>query len=268
MSVRSTSAMRLLAQRLLLGLFTQPVGNPNTTSGLTLLECLVAIVVVSITMVSITPPIFWATATRVQNRRAEQAQAIAQGEVDRVRTLIERGDYVTEQLPPEATGNIRINRPPAPTTSTGKLRAQSPTCNQEAGSQPVPTLTQFVPVNTKGTNTKDPVTSIDQCTPDFLIQTFRSKGEWGEQDLTLRGTKPPDGFVIGVRVYSAVGLTPGGALTEPLQPEQASLRATSGLGNQRNFPLSVLYSVVVRNNSNRSLEIYNRLCPRTVNNGC
>jgi prepilin-type N-terminal cleavage/methylation domain-containing protein len=242
MSVRSTSICRLghrlglrlvCHQRLALG------DGHSTEQGLTLLECLVAIVVVSITMVSITPPIFWATATRVQNRRAEQAQALAQAQIDQVRTLVERGSYKYSQLPPAAGANIRTNPPAAPSVSTGKRRAKTTACNQDDGVQP--TLSQFAPVDTQDVNAASTATSA---------------------------TEPPDGFVMGVRVYSAVGLNASGTPTEALQIENASLRATSGLGNQRTRPLAVLYAVIVRNNSNQSLPIYSTLCQNTPANGC
>jgi prepilin-type N-terminal cleavage/methylation domain-containing protein len=260
MSVRSTS-MRRLGHRLGLGLVCrQQLDNGNSTDqGLTLLECLVAIVVVSITMVSITPPIFWATATRVQNRRAEQAQALAQAQIDQVRTLVERGSYKYSQLPPAAGANIRTNPPAAPSASTGKRRAKTTACNQDDGVQP--TLSQFAPVDTQDVNA-----ASTACQTDFLVQTFRSDGAWANPATSA--TEPPDGFVMGVRVYSAVGLSASGTPTEALQIENASLRATSGLGNQRTRPLAVLYAVIVRNNSNQSLPIYRTLCQNTPANGC
>jgi len=59
----------------------------HSESGLTLMECVVAIAVVALAGALITPPLFLAAATRVQNRRSEQALQIAQGEIDRIRTL-------------------------------------------------------------------------------------------------------------------------------------------------------------------------------------
>jgi prepilin-type N-terminal cleavage/methylation domain-containing protein len=256
---RSTSAMRLRHQQLV-GLIRRPTGASTTTQGLTLLECLIAIVIVSITVISITPPIFWATATRVQTRRAEQAQALAQAEIDRVRTLVERGGYAYVQLPPDAgVLDIRTNSPVAPTTSTGLIRTQSPTCNKDVGARPA--LAQMVPVSTKGPDSQD-------CTPDFLVQTFMSTGSWAD-DVTDKTLTPPAGFMIGVRVYSAVALD-SLASGVTLEKDRASLQGTSGLGNQRTKPLAVLYSVISRNNSNKSLDIYRELCPNKGNaaNGC
>ncbi len=266
MSVRATSAIRLLAQRLVVGSARQrPSADRATEGGLTLLECLIAIVIVSITMISITPPIFWATATRVQNRRAEQAQALAQAEIDRVRTLVERGSYVSTQLPPDAgVPDIRTSSPVAPTATTGKLRAQDPACNQDTGVQPT-LVQQVVPVNTKGPDTIDPqdITKKPDCTPDFLVQTFRSTGSFADN---AQPGDPPYGFVMGVRVYSAIALDSLGSLKK----ERASLQTGNALVAQRTQPLAVLYSVIVRNNTNKSLEIYRSLCPNkgTASNGC
>ena len=75
--------------------------SPETTSesGLTLIECIVAIVIIAVVGVAITPPLFLATAARVQTNRAEQAVQISQGEVDKVRVLVEQGAYDSADLP-------------------------------------------------------------------------------------------------------------------------------------------------------------------------
>ena len=111
------------------------------SSGFTLIESLVAMIVISITLVAIVPPIFWATGTRVQNRRAEQALAIAQGEIDRVRTQVERGisvipnsipkDEPTNYLPQSAgaTSVFATYEGPAPTAAWSKMRSTNPSKN-------------------------------------------------------------------------------------------------------------------------------------------
>ncbi|MCY7282913.1 MAG: type II secretion system GspH family protein [Cyanobacteria bacterium CAN_BIN43] len=113
---------------------TQKIAASSRRSdqGLTLIEGLVAIVVVSITLVSITPPIFWATGTRVQNRRAEQALQLAQGEIDRVRTLIDQGQTDPAILPPVAgailrgTGAVSV---PVPRTAKAGIVTINPSCS-------------------------------------------------------------------------------------------------------------------------------------------
>lgn len=220
--------------------------------GLTLIEGLVAIIIVSITLVSITPPIFWATGTRIQNRRAEQALQLAQGEIDRVRTLMDQGKATTSLLPAAiaTTGSLRSANVPAPTTA-GNIATMNPQCTSlDNGSPAVDKYTQ-VTTDPNPDNAKD-------CKANFLIQTFRSVG-LDENGLVPTGTTAPAGFVMGVRVYSIVAepnLKAGKGLTE-----QASLKGTNGLGNQLTRPLAVQYSTIIRSNASQNLDIYRKLCP-------
>ncbi len=230
--------------------------------GLTLIEGLVAIVIVSITLVSITPPIFWATGTRIQNRRAEQALQLAQGEIDRVRTIVDQGKATINLLPPIGAANIRaVNSVAAPTTpKDSNVISVNPLCtNQDDGKAP-DSPTKYLQVNTDP-NPENP----KDCKANFLIQTFRSNGIDSNGIAATAGVVP-DGFVIGVRVYSIVAepnLKTGKGLTE-----QASLKGTNGLGNQLTRPLAVQYSTIVRSNASENLTIYRQLCPSPGTGQC
>lgn len=88
--------------------------------GFSLLEALISIAVIAVVISSFTPPIFLAVGTRVQNRRAEQAMQLAQAEVDRVRRLVERGQYdnptstdPAQKLPPVGDANVREQSKPS-----------------------------------------------------------------------------------------------------------------------------------------------------------
>ncbi len=74
-------------------LLLHKLATKNLQQGFTIIESLMAIIVVTILLVGITPPIFLVVGTRVQNQRAEQAMQLAQLEIDRVRVLMERGDF-------------------------------------------------------------------------------------------------------------------------------------------------------------------------------
>ncbi len=236
---------------------TQRMAAPNRhpDRGLTLIEGLVAIVIVSITLVSITPPIFWATGTRVQNRRAEQALQLAQGEIDRVRTIVDQGKATIDLLPPSiGATRLRSATVVAPTTpKDGNVISVNPQCTNKDDGKAPDSVQKYLQVNTD----PNPENSKD-CKANFLIQTFRSTG------LDKDGIAPatgvvPDGFVMGVRVYSIVAesnLKAGKGLTE-----QASLKGNNGLGNQLTRPLAVQYSTIVRSNASQNLTIYRRLCP-------
>jgi prepilin-type N-terminal cleavage/methylation domain-containing protein len=230
----------------------------STVQGFTLIEALVAIVIISITLVSITPPIILATATRIQNRRAQQAVQIAQGEIDRIRVLVERQQpNLGLSLPPSA-GNVNIrarNVPAAPSGTSFTMRTSATTCSRTSFAVNGTTVSYTV---NNGTGTPPAsgflVDSNGDCEPDFIVQTFRGFDTRSTATAAIAGS-PPDGFVMGVRVYSIV------AAGNTLETEQAGLRATSGLGSQTTRPLAVLYGTIVRNNSSSSVEIYRQLCP-------
>ncbi|MBD2327854.1 type II secretion system protein [Alkalinema sp. FACHB-956] len=250
-SSQSVRSLRFLVRWL-------PFLGHSSEQGLTLIESLVAIVVISITLVAITPPIFFATATRIQNRRAEQGLALAQGEVERVRTIVERGQYFDTDLPAPVTGALSNTNPAPPTTALTGLRkasnvdlrdttASPPLCT-EASPSAQPSLTQYVRVDVDG-----------DCTADFLVQTFRTAGTSIQStDNAGNTTNLSVGFTMGVRVYSV--LAEANLKAGKAETTQASLRMTSGQGGFRLRPVSVLYSTVVKNSNSQGLSSYRELC--------
>jgi prepilin-type N-terminal cleavage/methylation domain-containing protein len=224
-------------------------------SGFTLIESLVAIIILSITVVSVIPPIFWATATRVQNRRAEQAIQLSQSEIDRVRVAVERKVATISQLPPKVGSALKPNAP-APTTiiaKTTKLRSNVPGCNVDDGNQAT-NVTDLILVDTD----PEPAGSPEACKPEFMIQTFRGAGK-----PTDDATTAPDGFVMGVRVYSILAATNNNGtytVKAGVQADQGKLRTTNGLGTQQSKPLATQYSTIVRTNKSDGLAIYRELC--------
>ncbi|WP_017651770.1 prepilin-type N-terminal cleavage/methylation domain-containing protein [Fortiea contorta] len=195
------------------------VAKTNSTQGFTIIESLMAIVVITILLVAITPPIFLAVATRVQNQKAEQAMQLAQRQVDEVRVLIEKGNYTNDNLttilPDGGTG--AADAVAAPTSSF--------TCS--------------------------PLTSASACEfdvnndgrTDFFIQKFRTKS------ATQGGVVVA--FNMGVRVYSALANGQSG-----LETTQASLKFTTEQGSQRKYPLAVIYTPIVRSDIKDSLNKY------------
>ncbi len=208
----------------------------STTEGLTLMECIVAITVVALTGALIPPPLFLAAATRVQNRRSEQALQIAQGEIDRIRTLVEQGEHSENNIPEAVTED---NFPPAaPDTIENVIRTFNATCTNRPlfDNSNIP-VNALLPIDVDG-----------DCSEDFYLQSFRTSGS------RLTDTKPSD-FDVGVRVYSRSVIGNGGQL-RALQTEQASLRFTSGEGSQRQLPLAVLYTRATWDGSGVALYCY------------
>jgi prepilin-type N-terminal cleavage/methylation domain-containing protein len=254
-------AGRPIAPQLGLGLLCRRPQQNGRSSGFTLIESLVAIIIIAITIVSVTPPILWATGTRVQNRRAEQATQLAQSEIDRIRTGIERGDFGVADLPAEVGTTYSPDNAAAPTAiDQTRKRSIVPSCNPTTSGPPPAAATNVMPVDT------DPDAT---CKPEFYVQVFRGKG------ITLAGsgsTAVPDGVIIGVRVYSnSIATNPNAAaptLRAGLSNQPGKLRATNGLGTQQSRPLAVQYSVVIKSNTSNGLDLYRKLCSEVGTVAC
>ena len=201
---------------LLLRLLRSP--SAKSDQGLTLIECLVAIVIISITVVAITPPIFVATASRIQSRRAEQANQIAQAEVDRVRVVMERGASAETQLPALGTG---INMVASGPDDKAKV-SPGDTCNTYPSTTSPPVqvaATKVIPVDVDGDGINDSNDPDDKiCDPEFAMQVFRV------DQCLLPGATVPAAFDLVVRVY---GYKTGDAMTN-LKPERMRLGLTTG----------------------------------------
>ena len=227
----------------------------SAQAGVTLLECLIAVAVIGITSALILPPLFVAAASRVQNRRAEQALQIAQGEVDRIQTMVASGSHKVRLinelngLPAIGTTSRTVSldtiAPPAGVASSILKSVRTATtggCNTYTGQQIA--LNQALSVDVDG-----------DCTADFYMQVFRDNN--AATNLAL-GTNRLSNFRLAVRVYSALALTSFGSMSTPVLP--ASLQITSGEGNQRLRPLAVLYSQAVWSDQSASLcELHEQL---------
>ena len=234
--------------------------SKSSRGGFTLIESLVAIIIISITVVAISPPIFWATGTRVQNRRAEQALSIAQATIDRVRAKVERGGSTALELPTvddTAAAGKRPNPPgPLPSAEWTYMQSVTQPCNTVASLTPTdkqyPDVGKYLPV----------MTTIDSvCKPDFLVQVFRNNGICADGLACSASALPvnerrPVAFSVGVRVYSAIAKNG----TAPLLIEKASLTGTTGTGQAGTRPLAVLYATVAKSDASSSLNNYRALC--------
>lgn len=204
----------------------------GSEQGLTLMESLVAILMVSAVMVAITPPIFLTVATRVQNSRSEQASHLAHGEIDQIRVLIEQGitSENLNQLPATAQSNDATKVPP-PTSIYKDLQSTNFTCSRYDDRPRQLSVEEVRKVDVNG-----------DCNEDFLVQTFITN----PQTVNRGGTPVPIVFKMGVRVYSVAAarnnqlsnltVDSNGAV------KAASLQLTTGEGQQTERPLSVLYT--------------------------
>lgn len=221
-------------QRLVLSRLSQ-TRLSEAEQGISLIECIMAIAVIALATAMITPPLFIAAATRMQNQRAEQAMQIAQGEVDRIRFLVERQRHFRDRLPAEGVrAGTAIGTVPAPTSLSPSIQSESADCPRY-NEQQLP-AGQALAVDASTPN---------DCEPDFAVQRFIIAGDPppGEEVANPSNARPGT-FCLVVRVYSKPAieqLEDGGTL----QTEPASVRFTDGQGNQRTQPLAVMTTPMI-----------------------
>lgn len=207
-----------------------PPVSSSSDSGFTILESLIAIVVVAILLASISPIIIFSVATRVQSRRVELATQAARTYIDGVRSD-------TVAAPPRGTGTASTQ--PAP-TSTGTLScaADGAYCGTTA-----PTNSLFC-VNRDAT-----AGCAHTSNTDLVIHAFR---------LNSASTEATRGYLLGVRVYRADAFRDTTALQ--LQPDQKAF--TSGLG-LRKYPLVQMTTEVLPRTGTYQ-DLRDRLTPPTT----
>jgi len=229
-----------------------------TDAGITLLECLIAIAVVGITASLILPPLFLATGTRVQNRRAEQAFQLAQEEINRLQTMTANGNHQTRRLTATATtsgnyfnmggggGTVISNIAPPAGAWGNEVQSSSGACDTYNPFNPsdldaavdVPPANRALRIDVDG-----------NCQPndsnDFYMQVFRDFGTYSDFEVGRvadAAQRRPTVYRTVVRVYSAVAARDWGGLLTPVVP--ASLQFTRGEGNQGEYPLAIMNSLI------------------------
>lgn len=209
-------SIRKKLQRLALQQGTRHLASQD--DGLTLIETLVAIVVIALTLGAITPALVIAVATRVQSQRAEQALAVAQGEIDQVRLIVEQGNYEDIDLP-QSVPSLSDSTPATMDPPNPGAIESAATAYEDL----LPTETRAVDVDGDGNS-------------DFGVQVYRTAG------VSL-GSKPV-AFGLGVRVYDIQALD--STSTNTLETDPSRLGITGGEGQRGRRPLAALYTSVVR----------------------
>ncbi|TVQ44662.1 MAG: type II secretion system protein [Gloeocapsa sp. DLM2.Bin57] len=217
----------------------------QSDSGMSLMESLVAIVIISLMAVVTTPPLILAMATRIQTRRAQTAVTLAQKELERIRLIVDSGDYLNNMLPPVASGGGAAITTPSQISTAGAPNAilPAPPC--------------AIPEETCTPYSYNQAWWVDDS-QEYFIQTFRTTGVQQDNQVVV--------FRMGIRVYSKVAEADLGSL----RTESAPLYLTRGAGErtvvnrdgsnisarQRQFPLAVIYADFSRGDLIGSLERY------------
>ncbi|MCC3476002.1 MULTISPECIES: hormogonium polysaccharide secretion pseudopilin HpsB [unclassified Microcoleus] len=192
--------------------------------GYTIIESLVAMVVVSVLMIAIAPVMAFSVATRVQARRTELATQAARTYIDGLRT-----------------GAIKPPNNPQPTGFPVKGDISAPNLPNNVNA--------LYCVNFDSTpdcqNTSN---------KDFLVQ-----GIWDVGPVTLANPNNPTpvGYNLIVRVYRADSFAPGVALRDPRNSKQS---VVGGLGD-RTIPVVEMSTQIPPTSGGGSA--YSSLCDRT-----
>ncbi|MEM8502771.1 MAG: prepilin-type N-terminal cleavage/methylation domain-containing protein [Cyanobacteria bacterium P01_D01_bin.1] len=230
----------------LCSLFSRLVAsNDQTDSGLTLIECLVAIAVIALTSATIAPVMVLSVATRVQNQKSEQALQIAQGEVDRIRLLIERNPtYSSADLALAESASAPLSSTPSTTPGTAITTVGKPTA---LSAESVWTASGYTP----SAVTAREIDVNGDSNPDFVLQSFRG----GAVEVAVTPTVTmPVAFDMGVRVYDYAAVTDdAGDIISDLDTDAATLGFTSGEGQRGRKPLAVLYTQIINSDNPQSL---------------
>jgi len=205
--------------------------SQSRDGGYTIIESLVAMIVVSVLMIAIAPVMAFSVATRVQARRIELATQAARTYIDALRTGAivgpEPGPENQRGFPRRFTGDLTQTNPPVPTAPNDDLYC--------------------VDLDGQGC-----ILRSNSSNRAFYVQ-----GAW-ENTLTPPPADPTTtGYRLLVRVYR------GDAAFGSLTGKQQSV-ANSGLGDPR-APLVVMQTEIPPTTQGGA-SAYRSLCART--NGC
>lgn len=206
----------------------------DKTTGFTLLECLVALFVIQFVVAASAPLIAISVGTRVQNQFADQALQVAQGEIDRIKTAVARGENYNNRIDVISTTAI------SQTDFADKTKAPPPENLSTAANEHLTDATFAKPVDLDGDGTAD-----------LAVQVFRNY-----IDFIDRTTPPPTvtdlaAFDIGVRVYRAESLANFTAAQLSVEPIKYGL--TARVGGRSPQPVAVLTASVFKSDTGESL---------------
>lgn len=200
----------------------------GTPLGFTLIESLVAVVVVGILLSAIAPMVALSAAARVNARRVDLATQAARSYVEGVRGgVIDVVNFPSTLLAPVAATAPYFNSIPAPNASGGISFALPADCSNAN----YPGV--CVDTNNNGFSTSDP--------QDLVIQPMRT----GDNNAT---TLVNNGYLLGVRVYRADSFASGSGVTfyrgdESQCAQSKQIFGASSAGRQ--CPLGAMSSEIV-----------------------
>lgn len=209
--------------------------------GLTLFECLVAILVVNLAIAMLTMPLAIVAATRLRNDRINKAGELARESLDRLRAMMEQIDVLTSDtslLPPEATVTVTVL--------------------DDLSGEPHPTsVVNCAPPNPWFTDDPSKACLRRVGSHEFGVQIVRGP---------LQGNRQVNSYPVQVRVYEKRAIKSGASSTPtgPIQEQPVLFTAASDqieAPNQED-PLVVLSTCILRARSPETLDPESICAPR------
>lgn len=198
--------------------------HPSSQSGYTILESLMAIVVVTVLMVAVAPLLAFSFATRVQAKRVELGSKAANTYIDAVRSgAVPPPTLTTQTNAPTSAGSLTCDAGQVCTSPVGHLYCVD---NDSDGKCTLP---------------NDPTPGKGLM--DMIVQ--------GVAINKVTDAKLEDGYQLIVRVYRSDAFKD----SSPLQ--QGKLQSTKGLGNPK-VPLSEITTQIIGSQTSFQ-DIENRL---------
>jgi len=210
-------------QLLQLRLGTKKQLSKNSTQpGFTLIECLLAIMIVAILLSAVAPVIVLSIATRLQARRVELASQAAKTYIDNVRAGKIQAQYIVpvtiDEVSVDANGKKIFTSNRATFTATPPASSELNASNCLEGSPIYPYCSS--PTSTLYCVDLDGGGCSNSSPRDLIVQSFRSQStvQLAAESAALtpedlENTIKKNGFLLGVRVYRADSFSAGRILT-------------------------------------------------------
>lgn len=223
--------------------------SKSRQGGFTIIESLVAIVVVSILLAAIAPVLVLSVATRVQARRVEFATQAAKSYIDGVRTKQIKPPAIAPLVAP-ATERA-LSREDAP-TNPGSLNcaANSYCINTTGETSTTPTNLYCIDLDgvtvPPSTIATDPPRCQNISSTDMVVQVFRNKTS-------------ETGYALGVRVYRANAFRSGITFKASKDSFKQQQTFTGGTGLSRHQAPLVEMSTDINDTTPSYSDLCNRL---------
>ena len=216
-------------------------------SGLTLIEALMAVLILALVIGTIAPPLVIAVSTRVRNREVEQSLQVSRQLAEQARISLYNWNGNPATVPAAVPDLAKASdytggSIPDPADLT-KIKAPSDVCE-----------TAGVPSGTEACNSALDMKGVDfdkNGTIDFYVQTFRAN--------ECSTTSEIFAFDMGVRVYPYDVVRTNGTLVSGIS--NVDQGAAFSDRRKNNSPLSSAYTTLIRTEANLGLTGYNASCP-------